>query len=750
MRLYFLSFFFSIFLQSYYAHAWSKKSADSLLEAIQKADKKYDLDFIMDRYVSARSKQKELFEYLLAQTAGKKDLVLIHGHLHSQFAQYHFLREKRDIKSALSYYQKGEDFFRKQHLPCEATNLWLGLPDELTQANMDVALAEQILDDTYQKAEKEQCYETLALIEHKRGIYLGERQKNYKKSLEHMLKAVDILDKYPCSNAVQIEIYNSTGSLFYKASNYDKALYYWLEVDKLLKEVNYQDKYPISRLLNNIGLVYKNKQVYDQALTYYQKAIEKAQERKDSFWMNLPKGNIADILFLQKKYDTAYSLYKDYLANAYKYSDWGIIVAGHIKIANYFIETNQLAQAQKSLDSAQNILDNKKHVINTYNSILSFISQKNIFQAFGNLKQKEKKFEEAVLYQNKYIHLNDSINRLVNAQQLEILSTDLKLKQEVFEKKRSEESSKQKETIVLASLITTTLSLFLVALILFNRYKIQRQGLLLKKKNNEVALMNETLETQNRDIMDSILYAERIQKAFLPYPNRINKFLHHYFVLYKPKNVVSGDFYYIQEKKDLIFVVTADCTGHGVPGALMSMLGVILLDNIIQEKGVQSPSKIIELLDKGIIQTLHQKESESQDGMDISVCVWDKNTRKLQIAGAKTFVAILYDDDLEEIITDRLTVGGDGARYNQHIKDFTEIERTLPHPFMVYMFSDGYMDQFSSINRKKIGKKRMYEAFKTIHKFPLSSQKDYLENVLKDWQRSEEQIDDIMVLGIRF
>ena len=748
MRFYLFVYIY-FFVLPIYAQTWSKSSVDSLLEVINKTPNKHHFAYHLDRYTSSYGNNKDFFEYLLEKTKDYEPLAYIHGNIYAKFGQYYYLREHKDVKTALECYSKSEKYLKKYGLRCESLEVWLTFADQLTQNKQDITLAEKTLADIYQKAEETNCYEVMALTEYQRGLYLGERQKNYRKTFEYLFKALNIIEKHPCNNSSKIDVYNSTGSLFYKAGNYDKALFYWLKVDSLLKIVNYQDKHPGSRLLNNIGLVYKNKGDYDKALVYYKSAMIQAEKTNDLFWINLPKGNIGDILLKRNLLDSAYVLYKDYLKYAYIYKDWGIVVAGHTKMANYFIESKQLEKAENHLDTAQTVLKAQENQINFYNPILSFNSQKNIYQALSILKQKQKKFEEAVWYQNHFININDSITKIVNAQQLEILSTDLNIKQEMYERKGLENNIKQKETIIFASLITTAVSLILVALILGNRHRIQRQGLLLKKKNEEVALMNEILETQNRDIMDSILYAERIQKAFLPYPKRLNKFLHHYFVLYKPKNVVSGDFYYIIEKKDLVFIITADCTGHGVPGALMSMLGVILLDNIIQEKGIHTPAKIVELLDKGIIQALHQKEGETQDGMDISVCVWDRNENILKIAGAKSYIILIQNEELEEIITDRYNVGGDNSRYDYEMKAFTEIERKIDPDSMLYMFSDGYADQFSYISRKKLGRKRLYEAFKQIHKLNPQNQRDYLDGMLKDWQRTEEQIDDIMILGIR-
>jgi serine phosphatase RsbU (regulator of sigma subunit) len=738
---------YSVFLQSY-GQQWSRQSVDSLVAVIRKTDKKAHLEYPIDAYIVQHAKSKDFFEYFLQKTANQKDLVELHGKVNVAFAQYYYLREKKDIDFARQYYKKAEEYLRKNNHPCDALEVWLSFADQLTQQNLDVELAKQILENTYEKARQEDCRTVAIRTEYVKGIYLGERQGKYKKSLEQMLKAEQLITP-TVPHSVKIEVYDGLGFLFYKASNYDKALQYWLKVDTLLKTLNYDDKYPVTKVLNNIGLVYKNKDNQEKALEFYQKAIQVATQRKDTFWMNLPKGNIGDIFFARKQIDTAYQLYQQYLSVAYKFQDWGIVVAGHTKLANYFIEKGLYKEAKREIETAQKFLDAKKAFIFIDNATLGATAQKNIYRTLSILSQRERKFDEAVFYQNKYIAINDSINKLISAQQLELLSVDLKVQQEVIEKEKLKENIRQREILVFAFLATTLLSLLLVALVLWNRYQIQKQGLLVKKKNEEIALVNDILEGKNKDIMDSILYAERIQKAFLPKQTKLSKILENYFVLYKPKNIVSGDFYYVVEKEDTIFIVAADCTGHGVPGALMSMLGVILLDNIIREKGIQSPAKIVEMLDKGIIQTLHQEESESQDGMDIAVCVWHKKDRILKIAGAKTSVILINGGVFEEIITDRYTVGGDGARYLQQEKKFLEIERHVSENAMLYLFSDGYIDQFSSANRKKMGKKRLYQAFLMIQNQDMTHQFNYLNNMLVQWQGEEEQIDDILVMGIR-
>ena len=733
--------------------SWNKVSADSFLRVVQTDPNRHLLGFEIDAYFQNRLKNKELFNYLITKTANPKDkdALLTHTLVLEQMARQYYIRKEKDTVAALNSYERIEKMLKESGYTCESIEVWLGLADEITQTGLDSALAHRILKRSYARAEKSRCFDAVIRIEYNIGVYLGERYGNYIKSLEHLLKAIDLIEKYGCSITTKISVFHTLGSLFYKAGNYDKALKYWLDVYDLNLLLSEKEKkylrFSTARLLNNIGLIYKNKEQYETALSYYKKAIETAEKTKDTFWMNLPKGNIGDILLRQNKLDSAHILFREYLNNAYKYQDWGIVVAGYTKIANYFYMKKDYAESEKFLEVAGKILLDKNDRINAYNPILSAISQKNIWQQFSQIETAKGNYKTALEYQTKYVKVNDSINKLIGAQQLELLAIDYQIRQESMKKKLLQDDIRQKEYFIIASSTVTLISLILGIMLFINREKLHKQKNLLEDKNKEIAFINEAVTLKNKDIMDSIFYAERIQKAFLTYDVGASKILQDYFIIYKPRDIVSGDFYYVVEQKGLIFMITGDCTGHGVPGALMSMLGVTLLDQIIIEKKTHRPAEIIKALDKGVIKALHQEENSSQDGMDISVCVWNPKTRELKIAGAKSSVILLHYDHFEEIKTDRYMVGGISEHSTE--KNFQEYERSIAPNTMLYLFTDGYLDQFDDKGHKKIGKKRFYNLLTQYHQKPTLQQKHQLQSFLQEWQGKEDQIDDITILGVR-
>ncbi len=269
-----------------------------------------------------------------------------------------------------------------------------------------------------------------------------------------------------------------------------------------------------------------------------------------------------------------------------------------------------------------------------------------------------------------------------------------------------------------------------------------------EQKSIEVAEQREELAIKNRNITDSIRYAQKIQESLLPENRYFKTLLPESFVLFRPKDIVSGDFYWISEAYDKIFVVSADCTGHGVPGALMSMIGFELLARVIQEKAKEHPSEILEIISNGIESTFSRNVQDPllKDGIDIGLVMIDKNKREAEFSGGFNTMYLIRDDRLTEIKGDRLTVGtresGPDTNFRNHFFKLEENDR-------IYLFSDGYPDQFGGPK----GKKFMYRRFKhlllTIHKKPMDEQLRLLDETLVSWMGGISQIDDIQVIGFQ-
>jgi serine phosphatase RsbU (regulator of sigma subunit) len=293
---------------------------------------------------------------------------------------------------------------------------------------------------------------------------------------------------------------------------------------------------------------------------------------------------------------------------------------------------------------------------------------------------------------------------------------------------------------------------FGVLIYIFIRYQsrsLMHARKLLKEKDlayNEIERQREELENKNRDITDSLVYASYIQQSLLPSEPYFMKVLRDAFVFYRPKEIVSGDFYWVRESMNKVFIVAADCTGHGVPGAFMSMIGVELLNKIIIDQKIKKPSEILYVMSKGIERTFNRDEERdriTKDGMDMGLCVIDYSKKTLDFAGAFFPLYIIRENKLIEIKGDRFSLGMDmgNSFTNNHIDIFDGD--------VIYMFSDGFPDQFGGPNNKKFMFRRFRHLLLTIHGFPMEEQKEILKESIVSWQRDNEQVDDLMVMGFR-
>lgn len=269
----------------------------------------------------------------------------------------------------------------------------------------------------------------------------------------------------------------------------------------------------------------------------------------------------------------------------------------------------------------------------------------------------------------------------------------------------------------------------------------------IEKQNYLLTDQNKKISSQNTKITDSIRYASLIQRAMLPDKAFLFSFFKDYYVLYKPKDIVSGDFYWVAKKNECIYFAVADCTGHGVPGAFMSMLGISYLNELLANNIVDNAAHLLNMLREKIINTFtHQnKEKETHDGMDIALVIIDVKTYKMHYAGAYNSCLLMRNNEITELEADKMPVG-------IHIKDnipFTNNEIRYYQNDTIYMFSDGYADQFGGDKGKKFMSKPFKEMLRQISHRPMDYQKVYIENILDKWKGEYEQVDDITVIGIR-
>ncbi len=295
--------------------------------------------------------------------------------------------------------------------------------------------------------------------------------------------------------------------------------------------------------------------------------------------------------------------------------------------------------------------------------------------------------------------------------------------------------------------------LFVVLFYLYLRYRThalrETNQILMEKERiaREVEKQRDQLSTMHKDLTDSIRYARKIQQALLPSDYYFHSQLPESFILYMPRDIVSGDFYWLNRKDDKLFFAVADCTGHGVPGAFMSMIGFEILDKIINDQGIVHPGEILNILNYGISNTFSRGEEDLllQDGMDISFCTLDRKKKILEFAGAFQTLYLIRENKLLEYKGDRVSVGlgseEKGVQFTNYVIPLQEKDK-------IYLFTDGYTDQFGGPNGKKYMYRRFRHLLLSVHELSMEKQKKILYESFIYWKRDYRQVDDVLVIGL--
>ena len=322
-----------------------------------------------------------------------------------------------------------------------------------------------------------------------------------------------------------------------------------------------------------------------------------------------------------------------------------------------------------------------------------------------------------------------------------------------------ESIEKQKIFLIAGAFVLLLLSF--LAYYIYRGYRIKKEAnIKLEEKNRTISLQKDEIEKQKdlaesqrdqiayqkKHITDSIMYAKRIQTALLPSLELFSDEIEH-FVLYKPLDIVSGDFYWVSKLKDKQIIIAADCTGHGVPGAFMSMLGVTMLNEIVNGKGIEKPDEILNLLREQIVKSLKQSidEDRVKDGMDMAVSLIDYKKNKLWFAGANNPLVFIRDGNLETIKGDKMPVA-----IHYSMNPFTAHEIDLKKGDTFYLFSDGYGDQFGGPRQKKFMVKHLKETLLDISALPMIEQGAKLDETFEEWKGSGPQVDDVILIGVRY
>jgi serine phosphatase RsbU (regulator of sigma subunit) len=269
----------------------------------------------------------------------------------------------------------------------------------------------------------------------------------------------------------------------------------------------------------------------------------------------------------------------------------------------------------------------------------------------------------------------------------------------------------------------------------------------LEQKNELINNQIEIVQSKNKEITDSINYAQRIQRTLLPLENRLNEVLSEHFVFYQPRNIVSGDFYWFHHSEETTILAVGDCVGHGVPGAFMTVMGNALLNEIVIENGLDSPLEIVSELNKKVYNSLrsHAADPDAGGDMDIAVIKIDQSSKTIQYTGAKIPVNFVYNGQITQIRPDKFSIGAG----REPIICFSQHEFAYQPGTMLYLTSDGYSDQFGGTDLKKFMTKNYRAILSNIADLPCKEQKLIIENEFFAWKGNVAQTDDVLVVGIR-
>lgn len=525
----------------------------------------------------------------------------------------------------------------------------------------------------------------------------------------------------------------------------------------------------IVNVANNISNCYVSLQKTNEALSYSKKAFELSKTLNDSlkyYNMMMQLG----IRYLDvNKHDSALI----YLLGSNSYFErnnfYGLLTVLNGNIANAYWAKNK------------NTVQSKTYLYKSLHySRISGITD-NLVYIYRDLALcyiLENKKDSAQFYFLKTLAVSDSLRTQEGLQQSKDLQTkyetekkELQIKNQSFEIEAQEKQNKQKSLIILFGTLALVGTGFFAAMAFINFRKTKKQNLIIENQKMEVELKNEEIthqkelvEEKQKEIIDSINYAKRIQQAVLTGEDVWQKVSKEYFILFKPKDIVSGDFYwaYNTPNNRSIFAL-ADCTGHGVPGGFMSMLGNSFLNEIVVENKIFKADEILNKLRAKIINALEQKGGTQQkDGMDISLCVWNKLDNTLEFAGANNPLWLLKNSaspsvtlsgvegqienrELQEYKADKMPIG----TYLENVVPFSSVTIQLQKGDIIFLSTDGYADQFGGPKGKKYKYKPLMDTLIKNSNLSMEEQKAALEIAFNDWKHHHDQVDDVAVIGIR-
>ncbi|MFW5886836.1 MAG: tetratricopeptide repeat protein [Bacteroidota bacterium] len=598
----------------------------------------------------------------------------------------------------------------------------------------------QLEKDSGNAGEMAKAYSGLGDIYFQKGLY--------SKSLKYYLQAVKIYKNRKAGSSFR-EMFYKIGFLYHKLEHDSLAIHNYKKAYLHFEQNNEHDK--IALILQEIGKIYVDRHEFEMAFDYYKRALELAEELLDERAIAGTKFQIGGLYTARGEFKKALEHFLSALEIHEKIGDNTQIALDYQEIANAYYQRKEYTKA----------LDNAKKSLKISLGDSCYEICFNTSQLIYRINEHYGRFQTAFYYQEMYNSFKDTLYKIQKLRGMRSLMAAYELEKAEFKNKitrvEEKESEKQQKIIIIAGIGSLVLFTLLALTLYYSNLRKRESNLQLQALNLQIQINKRKIETQqyallnqdniieekNNYIAASISYAKNIQKTFLPNHKDLNKFLKDYFIFYKPKDIVSGDFYwYTFLPENQLILAAVDCAGHSVSGAFMSIIGSDQLDHLVNSDGIHEPEKILSALDFSIKSSLKQDEANYNYSMEMAICKIDLDNKKLFFAGANNHLVYIQDDELKIIKGDLKDIGG----YGQEIH-FTRHELDISTPTRFYLFSDGYQDQFGGPKGKKLMRKNMYELLLANHKQDMEDQLEIYTKFMDKWMNGHEQVDDMLIIG---
>lgn len=633
------------------------------------------------------------------------------------------------------------------------------------------------------------------------------------KAIEQYLETLRVLEELEDKEGIS-KCYLNIGNIHYGQANYNAALDYYLRSMHISQEL--ADTVGLSRVYNNIGLIFRFKEDYDKAIEYYSKSLELFKKQGYKERTALLYNNLGGVSFAKGDFSKAAEYFNKSLEIRREIGDKRGEGGSYYNFGELYFELASLKSGNERTAYLDMAISNAQKGYKIAEKIGALTLQRETASLLKNSLIKRGRFREALSYAEALLAINDSIysqdktNALADMQ----AKYETEQKQQEIEKQKliieKQQNDNQRQRVLRNFFIAGSIFLALLLTLIIWIYQqkkrshqlITEKNVLLEQANEEIKATSEALSLQNSElrdknqkilqqqkeieeqrnslanlawelqdtnlkiekqkdlldkkntqITDSIFYAQRIQNAVLPSIHTLKPHFSDYFILHKPKSIVSGDFYWATQINEWLVFCVADCTGHGVPGAMMSMLGVAFLNEIVRKNGVDNADTVLNNLRDYIIKSLEKQDDESvfYEGMDVGLCFYNVNSRLLRFSGANIPCWIvpashqmpLTTKDIVALKPDKMPIG-----LHERMDPFNQIEYQLEIGDRLYVGTDGYSDQIGGSSNKKIQVAGLKRLICKSYELPINEQKKYLHNYFLEWQGEAMQLDDVTLLCV--